>query len=274
MRSLKFVAAGALIGLAGLLSAFAVAAQGAPAAARPADSISLPIPTTVVSTVVPSVPVTTVIPSLPTTTVPSLPTTTVPSLPTSTLPTVPTTTLVTTTTKTTTTRPSPTGTSSGAAATTTSTGGTGANKDGTRTVPNRVNQPSRCRTRGGLPDRRCTPGATNRRLAKRQACGGKGLRTTPLSRGTMERIFAAYGVVAATRSRYRLDRLISGRLGGSNKVANVWPQPTSGALNANQKDRAEAYLLRRVCAGRISLRSAQLKLARNWVAVYRSLGRR
>ena len=73
--------------------------------------------------------------------------------------------------------------------------------------------------------------------------------------------------------RVKGNRLISTELGGSIARTNLWPQPTKGRLNAPAKNRTEAYLFRLVCAGKLSLRQAQVKLAKNWVAAYRSLPR-
>jgi hypothetical protein len=212
-----------------------------------------------VTVTVPPLPVTTSVPPLPvTTTAPPLPvTTTVPPLP------------VTTTVVTTTTTRSSSTTASTTVGSDQSPGGTTTTKTTTIGVGADGASP-RCRSRRGLPDRRCTGGAA-RRVTARQVCGRKRAQTAPPSARMVDNVFAAYGIAFGSRSRYRIDHLISVELGGSSVAANLWPQPKSGSLNAGQKDRVEAYLLRRVCGRKLGLRSAQTKLARNWVAAYRAM---
>jgi len=243
----KVAAVAAVVGVAAFLAFVGLAPQGA----------SAPLAVTVT---VPPLPVTSSVPPLPvTTTVPPLPvTTTVPPLP------------VTTTVVTTTTTRSSSTTASTTVGSDQSPGGTTTTKT-TTTIGGRADGgPPRCRSRRGLPDRRCTGGAA-RRVTARQVCGRKRAQTAPPSARMVDSVFAAYGIAFGSRSRYRIDHLISVELGGSSVAANLWPQPKSGSLNAGQKDRVEAYLLRRVCGRKLGLRSAQTKLARNWVAAYRAM---
>ena len=131
----------------------------------------------------------------------------------------------------------------------------------------------RCRSRGGLPDRRCTPGGTARGFRLARSCSvTRRLPIAPAPR-VVGAVFDAYGIGRGSRGLYRIDRLISTELGGSIVRANLWPQPRKGRLNAAAKDRTEAHLLRLVCERKLSLRQAQVKLAKNWVAAYRSLPR-
>jgi len=110
-------------------------------------------------------------------------------------------------------------------------------------------------------------------VSARQVCSSAPPRPGRLSARIVDALFTAYGIDGSARARYRIDRLIGVRLGGSSVRPNLWPQRRSGQLSARHKDRAEAYLLTQVCRGNLSLRHAQTKLARNWVAVYRALPR-
>jgi hypothetical protein len=67
-----------------------------------------------------------------------------------------------------------------------------------------------------------------------------------------------------------VDHLIALELGGSNSIRNLWPEAALPKPGFHEKDKVENYLHRRVCAGRMTLRVAQRKMARNWLAVYRS----
>ena len=251
--------AAVICGMVGVVALSVLAPEGASARG---EDLTVPVPGTTVT--VPA-------PPLPETTVPTLPTPTV-TVPTVTVPTV--TVPTTTTTRsgggggTTTTGPAPTTTAPSAGA---------PPKPGATKRPPSASAKGQpfCRSRGGLPDRRCTPGGTAKgyRLARTCAAGQRRAAAPAPAPRVAAAVFAAYGIPAGARAGYRLDRLISAELGGSRVRANLWPQPTKGRLNAAAKDRTEAYLLRLVCARKLSLRHAQIKLAKNWVAAYRSLPR-
>jgi hypothetical protein len=51
-----------------------------------------------------------------------------------------------------------------------------------------------------------------------------------------------------------------------NDRRNLWPEP---GASPNPKDDLEYRLRERVCEHRMSLRSAQLTIARNWIRAYR-----
>jgi hypothetical protein len=65
------------------------------------------------------------------------------------------------------------------------------------------------------------------------------------------------------------DHLVSLQLGGDpNDPRNLFVEDYRGSFNAHDKDRLENYLHRAVCAGTMSLRTAQLAIATNWVKAY------
>ena len=67
-----------------------------------------------------------------------------------------------------------------------------------------------------------------------------------------------------------IDHLIPLTVGGSNDLANLWPQPY-GVPGAHQKDVLENKLHAQVCSGKMTLAEAQHQIATNWFALYRSL---
>ena len=71
-----------------------------------------------------------------------------------------------------------------------------------------------------------------------------------------------------SKCKYEVDHLISLELGGSNEIANLWPEAASPTPGFHQKDQVENYLHDQVCSGAISLREAQNEIATNWLAVY------
>ena len=279
MRSETKVALAAVV--CGAAGAAAMGGFGTDRASAGRDDITVTLPVTTATIPVPTLPVST---TVPTTSVPELPTTSLPTLPvTTTVPSLPITTTVPTISQPTTTTSPPT-TRSGGGETTTASPATTESVSGknprTTTGPTATIAPSaggplgpRCRSRRGLPDRRCTPGARAHAFRLPKACGARRSRVAAPSAHVVNAVLGAYGIPKGSRGRYRIDRLISVAPGGSNAKANVWPQPASGRLNAGAKDRVEAYLLRLVCQRKLSLRRAQVKLATNWVAVYRSLPR-
>ena len=92
-----------------------------------------------------------------------------------------------------------------------------------------------------------------------------------MSSSTKVAVYGAYGM-----SRHfdgadgEVDHLISLELGGSNSVANLFPESASPRPGSHEKDRLENELHSEVCAGRLSLRRAQRLIAGNWVAAYRA----
>jgi hypothetical protein len=68
---------------------------------------------------------------------------------------------------------------------------------------------------------------------------------------------------------YEEDHLISLELGGSpTSPKNLWPEPYAAREGARVKDRIENKLHELVCAGELSLRTAQHAIAVNWWQAY------
>jgi hypothetical protein len=76
---------------------------------------------------------------------------------------------------------------------------------------------------------------------------------------------AAYGDSGSPHD-YEYDHLVPLELGGAtNDARNLWPEPSP---TPNRKDDLENRLRASVCAGELSLASAQREIARDWVAAY------
>jgi len=127
-----------------------------------------------------------------------------------------------------------------------------------------------------LPDPRCTPGSTNPAVSQatiNSTICVSGYTATirpsesvtyPEKLGSM----AAYGRSDSTRN-YEYDHLVSLELGGApNSASNLWPEELLGAYGARVKDSLENRLHALVCAGSLSLASAQYEEATNWIAAY------
>src|SRR5207244_3122045 len=89
-----------------------------------------------------------------------------------------------------------------------------------------------------------------------------------VSTAEKNQVFAEYGVTSHPTGAYEVDHLISLELGGSNEIANLWPEPADPRPGFHEKDRVENELHTRVCAGTIALAAAQQQIATNWLDLY------
>lgn len=112
-----------------------------------------------------------------------------------------------------------------------------------------------------LPDHAKTPGAVASTDMAAVCTSGHAEEVRHVSSSERNRIYLAYGIARGHRKGYVIDHLISLELGGSNDTQNLWPQPR---VEAKQKDRVEAELHADVCSGKIPLRDAQQRIARDW----------
>jgi hypothetical protein len=67
--------------------------------------------------------------------------------------------------------------------------------------------------------------------------------------------------------------IVSLELGGSNDIANLFPEEANAHPGYHVKDRLENKLHDRVCAGAMQLRVAQRGIAGNWEKLYRRVFR-
>jgi Protein of unknown function (DUF3761) len=136
----------------------------------------------------------------------------------------------------------------------------------------------RTRTSGcrhsALPDRRCSPAGYYKLLTKKVICSSafhtSAIRDVPQSeKFAVER---EYGM-AATYYGYsiEIDHIVPLELGGSNSIANLFPEPGKGSANYHFKDQAENRAKEWVCEGRLSLVVARRGFATNWEKLYRRL---
>ena len=119
---------------------------------------------------------------------------------------------------------------------------------------------------GLFPDAACTPGAVaTASLAIVCHTSTRGRRQ--VSRDLRRAVFAEYGLSPhQPPGSYEVDHLIPLELGGSNELANLWPEIAPGF---HDKDQIEDELHRRVCSGRMTLETAQKQIASNWTALRR-----
>lgn len=135
---------------------------------------------------------------------------------------------------------------------------------------------SGCRV-GALPDPRCTPGAYSAGLTKAVICSPS-FRTSTIrhvSESTRHQVEQEYGLAPRSYGRtLEVDHLVSLELGGSNAIANLYPEQLTyphGQPGYRVKDRLENAAHDAVCSGKITLTYAQHQIAANWEVLYRKL---
>jgi hypothetical protein len=126
-----------------------------------------------------------------------------------------------------------------------------------------------------LNDLRVTPGATFNVSVATICRSGYATSVRDVPESEKASVYAEYGITHHTTNEYEIDHLISLELGGSNAITNLWPELNDhphGYLNS--KDILENHLHELICAGKVSLKTAQNFIATNWVSAYsRFLGR-
>jgi hypothetical protein len=128
---------------------------------------------------------------------------------------------------------------------------------------------------GPRPDPACTPGSfdpsvTQANIATTICRSGYTDTVRPSVSQTdkaKKTLYTDYGIAAGAVSE--LDHLVSLELGGSNDVANLWPEV--GKV-PNPKDTVENDLHKAVCSGKVQLVAAQQAIAANWTTAERVLG--
>lgn len=132
---------------------------------------------------------------------------------------------------------------------------------------------SGCYARGKLPDPDCTPGAVIAGVTKADVCTpgySQSVRNVP--QAEKNQVYAEYSISHHVSGDYEVDHFVSLELGGSNDIANLWPEPANPQPGFHEKDKVENYLHAQVCSGAITLQEAQREIATNWYVVYQRMG--
>lgn len=124
------------------------------------------------------------------------------------------------------------------------------------------------------PDPDCTPGSVIADATREKVCThGYSRSVRDVSEGVKTMIYAAYGISDRGQGRYQIDHFISLENGGSNDIANLWPQPRDPKRGYEQKIKSDNYLHDMLCNGEISLRQAQYLTLHHWYDVYHMISR-
>jgi hypothetical protein len=131
---------------------------------------------------------------------------------------------------------------------------------------------SGCTVHDALPDAACTPGAIFPDATAEQVCQrgySTSVRNVPAA--ISREVYRAYGIVERTTGEYEVDHHVALEIGGSNDIANLWPEAAEPRPGFHEKDQVENYLHDQVCAGRMGLFEAQRAIATNWLDVFQRL---
>lgn len=130
-----------------------------------------------------------------------------------------------------------------------------------------------CAVNGPYPDPACTPGAIFPDATTSRTCVSGYTKTVRnVSASLKKKVYAEYGLTYPPLfGTYEADHFIPLALGGSNDIANLFPEAASPPPGFHEKDIVENYLHEQVCAGKVSLQAAQRAISTNWVAVYNSI---
>jgi hypothetical protein len=134
-----------------------------------------------------------------------------------------------------------------------------------------------CISANGLPDRKCTPGATNPDVTQATisitiCVSGYAAQIRPAATYTNSLKvdhMRAYGLADQAPGDFEEDHLIALELGGHPRDPhNLWPERLAGGIGALEKDRLENWAHDQVCAGRMQLAQAQQWMADDWIDFY------
>lgn len=135
------------------------------------------------------------------------------------------------------------------------------------------NKTAECMVHDSLPDHSCTPGAVFARATPDVICVlGYTKTVRNVSTATKKKVFREYGMsYPAPYGTVEIDHVIPLELGGSNDIANLFPEAADPVPGFREKDLVEDYLHEEVCAGVVDIKVAQEQIANDWVRVYKTL---
>jgi hypothetical protein len=132
---------------------------------------------------------------------------------------------------------------------------------------------SNCKINGPYPDHLCSPGAIFSNAGTSTICVSGYTKTVRnVSTSLKKQVYLEYGIAyPQPTGSYEADHLIPLELGGSNDIANLFPEAANPNPGFKEKDLVENYLHKQVCAGALNLLDAQKQIANDWLAVYNAL---
>jgi hypothetical protein len=125
---------------------------------------------------------------------------------------------------------------------------------------------------GPEPDSGCSPGAYYSNFNKKVVCSASFRTATNVPELEKFAVEREYGLPPRDYgSALEIDHIVSLELGGSNNIANLFPERLYANPGYRVKDKLESRLRQLVCAGKIKLRKAQHSIASDWESLYKQV---
>lgn len=136
-------------------------------------------------------------------------------------------------------------------------------------MPPGVTKNAGCVPAGHLPDPGCTPGAVMG-ITTKEVCTTSTSGRRHVTSAMKTQIFEAYGITThPATGAFEIDHFIPLELGGSNDIANLWPQPATPTPGFHEKDKVETFLHNQVCKAKVmTLAEAQRIIATDWLTFF------
>jgi hypothetical protein len=121
-----------------------------------------------------------------------------------------------------------------------------------------------------LNDLNATPGVADPSLTKAQLCDPSFRTGTErdVTEEMKKKVCEEYGITTGCPGKgYEIDHLVSIEIGGSEDIANLWPQPADapGVIGFHTKDVVEDRSHKAVCSGKLTLQQAQDGIRTDWL---------
>lgn len=131
---------------------------------------------------------------------------------------------------------------------------------------------SGCQVQGPYPDKDCTPGAVFADATMEEVCvPGYSRNVRNVTAERKHEVYREYGIHHHNPGEYEVDHFVPLKIGGSNDIANLWPEAAEPRPGFHEKDVVEDYLIGQVCSGRMPLSQAQRAIASDWLKIYHDI---
>lgn len=145
-------------------------------------------------------------------------------------------------------------------------------RENTLYQPKPISKKLHCRAQGRQPDPDCTPGAMVAGVGTEHVCvPGYAQSVRSVTDSEKRAVYAAYDIALHAPNQYEVDHLISLELGGSNDIANLWPEPAEPTPGFHEKDQVENELHKEVCDGKMTINQAQRIISTDWFGFYKTM---
>jgi len=135
-------------------------------------------------------------------------------------------------------------------------------------MPSEMTKSSGCHAGGKNPDPECTPGAVMG-ISVDVVCNTSTRGRRAVTTEMKNQVYKEYSIDSHPTGAFEIDHFIPLELGGSNDIANLWPEPANPKPGFHEKDKVETALHDEVCKAKtMTLEEAQRTIATDWLKYY------